>query len=122
MSGGSYDYLCFNADDLGRRRGDLACMAERLEGLPWAAQAAADTRRCLKALDEASALAERLSDAWRAIEWWDSGDYGEDSAREEVEGYEPLDGRRVDDVQYRLVDVGNGVFELRPIAKEGEGR
>lgn len=77
MSGGSYDYLCFKADDLSGRRGTVERMAQRLEGLPYASTAAADTRRILALLADAQAQAERLADIWRAVEWWDSGDYGD---------------------------------------------
>jgi hypothetical protein len=90
MSGGSYDYLCFKADDLSGRRGTVEEMAQRLEGLPYASPAAADTRRVLALLDEARALAERLSDVWHAVEWWDSGDYGEDDAREAIAKYRDI--------------------------------
>jgi hypothetical protein len=89
MSGGSYDYLFTRVRSLGEQRGDLERMAIRLEGLPWATEAAAATRRCLTMVDEAERLAETLSDVWHAIEWWDSGDWGEDDARGEVEAYTP---------------------------------
>lgn len=87
MSGGSYDYLCFKADDLSGRRGTVEEMAQRLEGLPYATAAAVDTRRVLTLLDDARNLAERLSDTWHAIEWWDSGDYGEEQAQEALAAY-----------------------------------
>jgi hypothetical protein len=87
VSGGSYDYLCFNTDDLSGRRGMVEEMAQRLEGLPYASTAAADTRRVLTLLDDARNLAERLSDVWRAVEWWDSGDYGEQQAQEALAAY-----------------------------------
>jgi len=82
MSGGSYDYLYFHAAELGGHRGQLEAMAERLEGLPYAAEAAAATRRILVALGD-----EPLASVWRAVEWWDSGDYGEDQVRAAVYNY-----------------------------------
>lgn len=115
MSGGSYDYLFTRVRPLGEQRTQLEEMAVRLEGLPWAAQAAAETRRCLKMIDDAERIAETLTDVWHAIEWWDSGDWGEDGARKVVEAYQPPEARRAEDVVYRLVDVGGGVFELRPV-------
>jgi len=115
VSGGSYNYLCYHSDSLSEHRADLASMADRLEGLPWKPDAAVATRRCLALIEEAQRLAESLSHAWHAIEWWDSGDWGEDAAREDVEAYQPANGQRAEDVLYRLVNVGNGVFELRPV-------
>lgn len=119
MSGGSYDYLYTRARPLGDQRNDLERMAIRLEGLPWAAQAAAATRRCLTAIDDAERLAESLYDVWHAIEWWDSGDWGEERARQNVEGYQIPDGKVAEDVLYRLVDVGSGVVELRAVRAAG---
>lgn len=118
MSGGSYDYLCYNTDSLSQRRSDLVRMTERLEGLPWAGQAAAATRRCLALVDEAERLADSLSDTWHAIEWWDSCDWSEEDARREAEAYAPPDGQRAEDVLYRLVEVGPGVVELRAVRRD----
>lgn len=120
MSGGSYNYLCFHGDALSEHRGDLEAMARRLEGLPWAAQAAAATRECLRNLAGAEQLAAALSEVWRAVEWWDSGDWGEASVRREVDAFTHPQGRRVQDVAYRLVDVGGSVYELRPLLGEGD--
>jgi hypothetical protein len=83
MSGGSYKYLYFQVSELGGNRGELESMAARLDGLPYAAQAAAATRRILEAISD-----EKLAAVWRAVEWWDSGDYGEDQVREAVAEYE----------------------------------
>lgn len=118
MSGGSYNYLCWNTESLSERRYDLQSMVERLEGLAWAAQAAAASRRVLTLLDEAQQLAGSLTDAWHAIEWWDSCDWVEQGAREEVEGYEPPDGMPIEDVLYRLVDVGGKVYKLCPVTRD----
>lgn len=83
MSGGAYDYLYWKVPELGGHRGQLEAMAERLEGLPYAADAAAATRRILAAVNN-----EALANVWRAVEWWDSGDYGEDQVREALAKYE----------------------------------
>ncbi|MFE4867721.1 hypothetical protein [Streptomyces sp. NPDC056682] len=80
MSGGSYDYLYWQVPELGGHVGQLEAMAERLEALPYAAEAAAATRRILEAISD-----EKLADVWRAVEWWDSGDYGEDQVREAID-------------------------------------
>jgi len=82
MSGGSYDYLYFNAPEMGGHRGQLEAMAERLDQLPYAKEAAAATRRILLALDD-----EALAEVWHAVEWWDSGDYGEDQVRSATSKY-----------------------------------
>jgi hypothetical protein len=79
MSGGSYDYLHFHAPELGGHRGQLEAMAERLEELPYAGGVAAATRHILAVLGD-----EALANVWRAVEWWDSGDYGEDQVRDAV--------------------------------------
>jgi hypothetical protein len=116
MSGGSYNYLYCHSDELTSHRGDLQDMAVRLEGLPWAAQAATATRRLMVMLDDVAALARSLEGSWHAVEWWDSGDWGEESTRREVEAYQLPSGDQAEDVLYRLVDVGSGAYELRPVA------
>lgn len=124
MSGGSYDYLCLRVHALEDQRGMLENMAIRLEGLPYAAEAAAQTRRVLKLVDAASVLADSLSDVWRAVEWWDSGDSGEDPVIRECAAYQvPALVAPEADLQapnpamlYRMVDVGGGVYELRPVS------
>lgn len=126
MSGGSYNYLYAWTEDLQTRRSDLEDMARRLEGLAWAGPAAAETRRILRLLNEAEAAAQTLSDAWRAIEWWDSCDWGEDKARRDVEPYRPATpfahGGPDPDALYRLIDVGEGRYELRAIRDGKDGR
>lgn len=84
MSGGSYNYLCFNTDDLTSRRADLDAMAERLTALGWAPEAAQATRQVIDMIEQTHAAAELLSDVWRAVEWWDSSDWAEDQVREEI--------------------------------------
>ncbi len=88
MSGGSYNYLYCHVDGLDGRRGDIRRMAERLEDLGYAPEVAADTRKVLALLDEAEAVAGRLEDVWHDVEWWDSGDYGEDTVRKTITAYQ----------------------------------
>lgn len=83
MSGGSYNYLYLNVPELGGHREHLEAMAARLDGLPYAAKAAAATRQILAVLDD-----EALAGVWQAVEWWDSADYSEDQVREAVAEYE----------------------------------
>ena len=87
MSGGSYNYLCYNTDELTSHRGSLKAMAERLAALGWAPEAAEATQRLIDDLDRVAAAAEALKDVWHAVEWWDSCDYGEDQVREEIDRY-----------------------------------
>lgn len=94
MSGGSYDYLYAWADDLEQliaRRGQLKSMAERLSGLPYARDAAIETERLLAAIDrleiQVQVRAEALADVWRAVEWWDSCDSGEDAVKAALAEY-----------------------------------
>ncbi len=88
MSGGSYNYLCFHSRGLDFHRGDIGAMAERLEGLGYAFEVTADTRKVLALLDEAEVVAKRLEDVWHDVEWWDSGDCGEERVRKTVAEYQ----------------------------------
>lgn len=95
MSGGSYDYLCFTKDlcALCQRMEDLEHMHERLAALPWARAAADETARLIAAirvLESNYSARSALRDVWHAIEWWDSGDWAEDGAREALLEYERL--------------------------------
>lgn len=93
MSGGSYNYLCdsWDIDDLISKRGDLEQMSARLAGLGWAEDAARETEELLVMLRQWEIRAEtrikRLRDVWKAVEWWDSCDYGEDQVREALAEY-----------------------------------
>lgn len=87
MSGGSYNYLCVASDiaDLLEKRQELKEMAERLEGLPWARDAAIETWQLIHYIDRVQVRTEAyiksLKEVWHAVEWWDSGDWGEDQVR-----------------------------------------
>lgn len=93
MSGGSYNYLChaFDLDDLLSRRGSLREMADRLAGLGYAEDAAKETEELLVLLNQWCVRAEvrrsRLAGVWKAVEWWDSCDWGEDQVREALARY-----------------------------------
>jgi hypothetical protein len=52
----------------------LVEMADRLEGLPYAADAAQETRKVIEHLNAAIDQAAALGDLWHAIERWLSGD------------------------------------------------
>lgn len=93
MSGGSYDYLCWAQDleDINGKRYALREMADRLAGLGYAQDAAAETEELLVLLQQwevrAQVRVKRLSDLWHAVEWWDSNDSGEDDVREALTKY-----------------------------------
>lgn len=93
MSGGSYNYLCnsLDLDDLLRDQRDLERMAERLERLGWANDAAKETRHLIADINAAQVRAEvaieRLRDVWKAVEWWDSADSDEDGLRSALDRY-----------------------------------
>jgi hypothetical protein len=129
MSGGSFNYLfCWDArrGGLSSSDSDLLRMATTLEELPDAAVAAEQTRRVIRLLSTAEAVATSLSEVWHDIEWWHSGDYGQETAMETCRQYAapdvaaPEGDRRVPDpgLLYRLVDVGGGAYELRAVARD----
>ena len=83
MSGGSYDYL--HQRPLCERVVYVRQMRDRLRGLqhiPTFALAYQRTEEVLSMLVAAQAFADTLDEPWHAIEWWDSGDWGEDQAME----------------------------------------
>ena len=61
-------------------------MAHRLDGLGYHL-VAADTREILARLDAIAPLLVRLEKPWKAIEWWDSCDWCEETARRDVDEY-----------------------------------
>lgn len=93
MSGGSYNYLCntWDLDRLLEHEGDLEAMSLRLAGLGYAGDAARETEELLLLLrqwkNRAEARVERLRGVWKAIEWWDSSDWGEDDVRKALTKY-----------------------------------
>ena len=93
MSGGSYDYLCWASelDQLLEKQHHLSDMAERLAGLGYADDAATETTHLLLAMRQwrirAAAHVDRLTDVWKAVEWWDSADWSEDRVHEALTKY-----------------------------------
>lgn len=92
MSGGSYDYLCHKqAEDLMTMERSLQAMSDRLAGLGYASDAALETQQLLLTIrqyqNRINASVERLNEIWRAVEWWDSGDSGEDGVKVALEKY-----------------------------------
>lgn len=93
MSGGSYNYICAKGDlgELYNYQADIQSMADRLAGLGYANDAARETQDLLLTLrqfeNRISAMHARLSDVWKAVEWWDSCDSGENGVKIALEKY-----------------------------------
>lgn len=93
MSGGSYNYLChtWDLDKLLQHESDLEAMSARLAGLGYATDAARETEELILLLrqwrNRADTRLDRLRDVWKAVEWWDSCDWGEDQVREALVEY-----------------------------------
>jgi hypothetical protein len=89
MSGGSYNYLCdAQADDVMSRVETLREMAERLDGV--CPEAAAKTREILAIYVELDQRVDGLREIWKAVEWRDSCDWGDDQLAEAVTKYKTL--------------------------------
>lgn len=103
MSGGSYNYLCYQPIARGHLDlGDLKAMRDRLTEI---APTAAATRATAQLYEMLSRLADDedrgggLTDVWRAVEWCDSGDCLMGRVEEALAEYEakatpPAAGRR----------------------------
>jgi len=85
MSGGSFDYLCFKEADAWV---GMQCSREAQSMIDaliaaGAEDAAKETQTILAIADGArvrlEALIEHIGPVWKAMEWWKSGDSGEDS-------------------------------------------
>ena len=93
MSGGHYDYLCFAQDleELLTKGRSLQEMYDRLDGLGYAEDAAAETEEVITILGHAqrriARRLARLQPVWKAVEWWDSSDWSEDSVRQALAEY-----------------------------------
>lgn len=92
MSGGSWSYLyCKEIDDLLQYEGLIEDMADRLASLGYANDAAKETQELVLVIrqfrNHAGTIKDRLSDIWRAIEWWDSSDSGEDGVKNALKEY-----------------------------------
>jgi hypothetical protein len=93
VSGGSYEYLYAQdwRDGTHNCEPSLQQMAERLAGLGYADDAAAETLDTLLYLRQVRVFTEtrweRMRAVWKAVEWWDSGDSGEDGLKEALEAY-----------------------------------
>lgn len=99
MSGGSHNYICHcEAQELIGREEDLREMSDDLAALGYCKDAAAETEEILILVrqfeNRINTRLERLSPVWRALEWWHSGDIGEDSFKEAIEKFREHDVRK----------------------------
>lgn len=88
MSGGSYDYLCRNTDDLSSRVYLVERMRDTLTQMGYS-RAAEDTEAVLRHLRAAVEQAEQLYDVWHAVEWYASNDYSREQVDDAVAEYAP---------------------------------
>jgi hypothetical protein len=93
MSGGSWNYLyCKDVDELmnGSSTELLQDMADRLNSAGFE-DVAKDTQRLVEYIKSASirieTLFEALSPVFKAVEWFDSGDWGEETLNNEILKY-----------------------------------
>lgn len=83
MSGGSFNYIGMKAKYSETDQAsisDIKEMAEALDALGEpAAQAAARTREILALFDQINELGRDLHEVWTDVEWWHSGDSGQET-------------------------------------------
>lgn len=88
MSGGSFNYLCYNEDltELLSNTSGLESMRVALSSLGFADDAADKTQELIDLIErtdlEVQKRIEELKSVWKSVEWYHSGDY----ARDEVVG------------------------------------
>lgn len=91
MSGGYYNYLYCRIDSLIDREYDLEEMANDLADLGYAYDAALATGKLISKIRQFKKdiikNSESLSEVWKAMEYWRSGDWGEDSLKEALDKY-----------------------------------
>ena len=102
MSGGSYNYLCCkDSSELMEAQDEIENMAARLSELGYADHAAKETQDVLQIIQDLSQIIRRyeiqvavvkgrLDPVWKAVEWWDSGDSGEDELKAALKEYRKL--------------------------------
>lgn len=92
MSGGSYNYLyCKDPDQIIDEQAELERMSSRLAGLGYAVDAARETEELILIIrqfkNRVGTRIDRLSPVWKAIEWWDSADWGEEEVKAALAKY-----------------------------------
>jgi hypothetical protein len=86
MSGGSFNYLqSYNClENLEHLRGMQQELADLAYDHPQAQPAADATWSIIAAIDKALERARELDEVWHAVEWWKSGDWGQEDALREA--------------------------------------
>ena len=91
MSGGSYDYLCFkDFPEICEKPHDINDMRDRLTQLGYL-DVAKETESVNLIIDSfrvrIEARLKRLGEVWKAIEWYDSNDWGIEEVEEAIKKY-----------------------------------
>lgn len=89
MSGGSFDYLCYSANDiqgLAQRRHQIEAMRDKLTELGYD-DIAAKTQDILDRFREIEENAAELEGVWHAVEWYVSCDWGLKDVEAAVESH-----------------------------------
>lgn len=91
MSGGSFNYLCYReVDELINSQDDLESMRNTLIKYGYE-DIAKDTQRLIEHIKSArrtiETLGNMLEPVFHAVEWYESGDYGEDTMIKILEKY-----------------------------------
>lgn len=92
MSGGEYEYLYIqDAHTLMLKTHIIQAMADRLAELGYASDAARETQELLLTVrqyeNRIDVMQARLAGVWKAVEWCDSGDWGEDEIKRALGKY-----------------------------------
>ena len=129
MSGGSWDYLYSkHIDELmnGSSTELLQDMADRLNSAGFE-DVAKDTQRLVEYIKSASirieTLFETLSPVFKAVEWFDSGDWGEETLNNEILKYRNarLDSysKAIDDLTANITERFSGMAMSSGLPTEG---
>lgn len=84
MSGGSFNYLY--TKDFAIHADSLDQMAEILESL-GCSDAGGELRKASSMLRDADVIRQEMNDVIRAVEYYRSGDYGEETLKREVDDW-----------------------------------
>lgn len=129
MSGGSWNYLCYkDIDELmnGSSTELLQDMADRLNSAGFE-DVAKDTQRLVEYIKSASirieTLFEALSPVFKAIEWFDSGDWGEETLNNEILKYRNVRpdsyNKAIDDLTTNITERFSGMAMSSGLPTEG---
>lgn len=129
MSGGSWNYLCYkDIDELmnGSSTELLQDMVDRLNSAGFK-DVAQDTQRLVEYIKSAririETLFEALSPVFKAVEWFDSGDWGEETLNNEILKYRNarLDSynKAIDDLTTNITERFSGMAMSSGLPTEG---